>query len=413
MDSDLFDEAVQLYTDAEDAKDSRLSDASKLPQELRKSKLCAMIKLARALRKSGRLALSINKLVNVISEISIKLARASRKRGRKQALLIRELTSDISEASSKECVFRLVSMLREIGGSCIAKGFLIKISDKRGYFWSVNVRRLIEKLNLDMRSKVSNAPHPQLILLRKTIEDEERMKAEEERLKDEEEKVKAQKEEKLAADKREHEQALRDEFESHKEDFYWGNSGGHTQLKPPCHEPVTTYYKSHFCQRSIEAIAHLHGFKCPQCHQGDHHESSVYLLQLKVTTASEFCPCGWCPQANPYSTYKTLGWERHPNSLPLRNRAGQPCPCDWCTEAMRRAANREKSNWPPHAQATPCKACFKMFFHGSRGINDFWWCSDQCFVARFPSKSVKDAYDKLTWEQKQEFSMALAQSSRG
>jgi tetratricopeptide (TPR) repeat protein len=127
MDSDLFDEAVQLYTDAEDAKDSRLSDASKLPQELRKSKLCAMIKLARALRKSGRLALSINKLVNVISEISIKLARASRKRGRKQALLIRELTSDISEASSKECVFRLVSMLREIGGSCIAKGFLIKI----------------------------------------------------------------------------------------------------------------------------------------------------------------------------------------------------------------------------------------------------------------------------------------------
>ena len=81
MDSDLFDEVVQLYTDAEDAKDSRLSDASKLPQELRKSKLCAMIKLARALRKSGRLALSINKLVNVISEISIKLARASRKRG--------------------------------------------------------------------------------------------------------------------------------------------------------------------------------------------------------------------------------------------------------------------------------------------------------------------------------------------
>ena len=49
MDSDLFDEAVQLYTDAEDAKDSRLSDAIKLPQELRKSKLCAMIKLARAL----------------------------------------------------------------------------------------------------------------------------------------------------------------------------------------------------------------------------------------------------------------------------------------------------------------------------------------------------------------------------
>ena len=156
-----------------------------------------------------------------------------------------------------------------------------------------------------------------------------------------------------------------------------------------------------------------HGFKCPQCHQGDHHESSVYLLQLKVTTASEFCPCGWCPQANPYSTYKTLGWERHPNSLPLRNRAGQPCPCDWCTEAMRRAANREKSNWPPHAQATPCKSCFKMFFHGSRGPNDFWWCSDQCFVARFPSKSVNDAYDKLTWEQKQEFSLALAQSSRG
>ena len=308
MDSDLFDEAVQLYTDAEDAKDSRLSDASKLPQELRKSKLCAMIKLARALRKSGRLALSINKLVNVISDISIKLARTSRKRGRKQALLIRELTSDISEASSKECVFRLVSMLREIGGSCIAKGFLIKISDKRGYFWSVNVRHLIEKLNLDMRSKVSNAPHPQLILLRKMIEDEERLKAEEERLKDEEEKVKAQKEEKLAADKREHEQALRDEFNSQKEDFFWGNSNGHTQLKPPCHEPVTTYFKSHFSQRSIEAIAHLHGFKCPQCHQGDRHERSVYLLQLKVTTASVFCPCNWCPQANPYLTIKHWIW---------------------------------------------------------------------------------------------------------
>ena len=89
------------------------------------------------------------------------------------------------------------------------------------------------------------------------IEDEERLKAEEERLKDEEEKVKAQKEEKLAADQREHEQALRDEFDLHKEDFYWGNSGGHTQLKPPCHEPVTTYFKSHFSQRSIEAIAHL------------------------------------------------------------------------------------------------------------------------------------------------------------
>ena len=100
MDSELFDEAVREYMEAENANESRLSDASKLPQELRKSKLCAMIKLARALRKSGRLALSINKLVNVISEISIKLARASRKRGRKQALLIRELTSDISEASS-------------------------------------------------------------------------------------------------------------------------------------------------------------------------------------------------------------------------------------------------------------------------------------------------------------------------
>ena len=289
-DFELFDGAVHEYTEAENAKESRLSDAGKLPKELRKSRLCAMIKLARALRKSGRLALSINKLVNVISEISIKLARASRKRGRKQALLIRELTSDISEASSKECVFRLVSMLREIGGSCIAKGFLIKISDKRGYFWSVNVRHLIEKLNLDMRSKVSNAPHPQLILLRKMIEDEERLKAEEERLKDEEEKVKAQKEEKLAADQREREQALRDEFDSHKEDFFWGNSNGHTQLKPPCHEPVTTYFKSHFSQRSIEAIAHLHGFKCPQCHQGDHHGSSVYLLQLKVTTASDFAP---------------------------------------------------------------------------------------------------------------------------
>ena len=219
MDSKLFDEAVYEYTEAENANESRLSDAGKLPKELRKSRLCAMIKLARALRKSGKLALSINKLVNVTSEISIKLARASRKRGRKQALLIRELTNDISEASSKECVFRLVSMLREIGGSCIAKGFLIKISDKRGYFWSVNVRRLIEKLNLDMRSKVSNAPHPQLILLRKMIDDEERMKAEEERLKDEEEKVKVQKEEKLAADQREHEQALRDEFDRHKEDF--------------------------------------------------------------------------------------------------------------------------------------------------------------------------------------------------
>ena len=92
--------------------------------------------------------------------------------------MIRELTSDISEASSKECVFRLVSFHREFGGSCIAKGFLIKISDKRGYFWSVNVRHLIEKLNLDMRSKVSNAPHPQLILLRKMIEDEERLIAE-------------------------------------------------------------------------------------------------------------------------------------------------------------------------------------------------------------------------------------------
>ena len=46
MDAELFDEAIDNYTEAEDAKDSRLSDASKLPKELRKSKLCAMIKLA-------------------------------------------------------------------------------------------------------------------------------------------------------------------------------------------------------------------------------------------------------------------------------------------------------------------------------------------------------------------------------
>ena len=234
-----------------------------------------------------------------------------------QALLIRELKNDVSESSSEVCVLRLVSLLREIGGYEDAKGVLTKVSDKRGFIWTVNVRPLVKKLKFDMKSNLSNAPHPELILFRKMIEDEERLKAEEE-------KVKAQKEEKLAADQREHEQALRDEFDSHKEDFYWGNSGGHTQLKPPCHNPVTTYFKSHFSQRSIEAIAHLHGFKCPRCHQGDHHKSSVYLLQLKVTTASEFCPCGWCPQANPYLTYKTLDIEYPPwNSLPLRNRACQ------------------------------------------------------------------------------------------
>ena len=141
-----------------------------------------------------------------------------------------------------------------------AKGVLSKVSDKRGFIWTVNVRPLVKKLKFDMKSNLSNAPHPELILFRKMIEDEERLKAEEERLKDEEEKVKAQKEEKVAADQREHEQALRDEFDSHKEDFFWGNSNGHTQLKPPCHEPVTTYFKSHFCQRSIEAIAHLTWF---------------------------------------------------------------------------------------------------------------------------------------------------------
>ena len=63
MDSGLFDGAVDEYTEAENANESRSSDASKLLQEPRKSKLCAMIKLARALRKSGMLALSINKLV--------------------------------------------------------------------------------------------------------------------------------------------------------------------------------------------------------------------------------------------------------------------------------------------------------------------------------------------------------------
>ena len=117
-----------------------------------------------------------------------------------QALLIRELKNDVSESSSEVCVLRLVSLLREIGGYEDAKGVLTKVSDKRGFIWTVNVRPLVKKLKFDMKSNLSNAPHPELILFRKMIEDEERLKDEEERLKAEEERLKAE-EEKVKAQK--------------------------------------------------------------------------------------------------------------------------------------------------------------------------------------------------------------------
>ena len=51
MESELFDGAGDKYTEAENAKESRLPDAGKLPKELRKSRLRAMIKFGKGSSK--------------------------------------------------------------------------------------------------------------------------------------------------------------------------------------------------------------------------------------------------------------------------------------------------------------------------------------------------------------------------